>query len=192
MLSIETEGRKYITNLRNQSVSQDLALDSEGENYEGMEPNEEGVLRLGECSDDNTSSLNGLFHWQMGDCEVFHAECNMLQIQESQSEGRHLEEYTDYKENGAIKLSTLDNTPIKDLVNRSKLKAYKDRNKLASTHFTSAEKEQVRETKSTSIEGEQLELGLYKEELQNILAITVEKAPAAQAEKGTPVQISVP
>lgn len=33
------------------------------------------------------------------------------------------------KENGAIKLSTLDNTPIRDLVNGSKLKAYEERNK---------------------------------------------------------------
>ena len=49
--SIESEGRKYIIDLKNQSVSQGLALDSEGEDFEGMELDEEGVLRLGECSD---------------------------------------------------------------------------------------------------------------------------------------------
>ena len=61
-LSIESEGRKYIIDLKNQSVSQDLASDSEGEDYVGMEPDEEDVLRLGEFSEDDTSSLNGLFH----------------------------------------------------------------------------------------------------------------------------------
>ena len=52
-LAIESEDRKYIIDLKNQSVSQDLASDSEGEDYGGMEP-DEGVLRLGECSEDDT------------------------------------------------------------------------------------------------------------------------------------------
>ncbi len=43
-----------------------------------------------------------------------------------------------------------------------------------------------------SIEGERFELGLYIEELQNILAIIVEKALAARTEKGTTIQTSVP
>ena len=107
-----------------------------------MEPNEEGVLRLGECSDDdNTNSLNGLFHWQMGDNEVFHVECNMLQIQDSQSEERYSEEYTEYKGNGVVKLSTWDNKPIRDLVNGFKLKAYERRNKLASSYFINIREE---------------------------------------------------
>ena len=63
----------------------------------------------------------------MGDYKVFHAECNMLQIQESQSEGRYLEEYTEYKAKGAIKLSTLDNKTVKDLVSGSKLKTYEEK-----------------------------------------------------------------
>ena len=61
-LSIESKGIKYIIDLRNQSVSQDLASNFEGEDYEGMEPDEEGVFQLEECSEDDTSSLNGLFH----------------------------------------------------------------------------------------------------------------------------------
>ena len=81
-LSIESEGRKYIKDLKNRSVSQDLASDSKGEDYGGMELDEEGVLRFRECLEDDTSSLNGLFHWQMGDYEVFHVECNMLEVQE--------------------------------------------------------------------------------------------------------------
>lgn len=59
-----------------------------------MEPNEEGELRLEKFSKDDTSSLNGLFYWQMGDYEVFHAECNMLEIQDSESEERYPEGYT--------------------------------------------------------------------------------------------------
>lgn len=74
-----------------------MALDSEGEDYEGMELDNEGLLRLGECSNDETSSLNGLFHWQVGDYEVFHTEYNIFQIQESQSEERYPEGYTEYK-----------------------------------------------------------------------------------------------
>ena len=47
-LTIESEGKKYTIDLKNHTVSQELASDSEEEEYEGMEPNEEGVLKLGE------------------------------------------------------------------------------------------------------------------------------------------------
>ena len=70
-----------------------------------MEPDEEGVLKLGEYLEDDTDSLKGLFHWQMGDYEVFQADCNMLQIQES--EERYLEGYTEYKEG----ITALNTTP---------------------------------------------------------------------------------
>lgn len=52
-------------------MSEELApLDSEFEGGElgmdkgrkGMKPNDEGVLKLEDCSEDETSSLNGLFH----------------------------------------------------------------------------------------------------------------------------------
>ena len=38
------------------------------------------------------------------------------------------------KENGAIKLSSLDNNILKDLVNGSKLKLYKERKELGSIY----------------------------------------------------------
>ena len=65
-----------------------LSSDSEGEGEseeddEGkkrMEPDEEGVLRLeGGSSEDDLDSLNGLFHWQMEDYELF-PSCNMLRV----------------------------------------------------------------------------------------------------------------
>ena len=102
-LSIESEGRKYTIDLKNQLVSQDLASDFEEEEYERMEPDEEGVLRLGEYLEDDTDSLRSLFHWQMGDYEVLQADCNMLQIQES--EDSYPEGYTEYKE-GVTPLNT--------------------------------------------------------------------------------------
>lgn len=73
-LSIESEGSKYVIDLRNQAVSEELASsDSDSDDshdYEWgsedgkgkMEPNDEGVLELEDCSEDETSSLNGLFH----------------------------------------------------------------------------------------------------------------------------------
>lgn len=66
-----------------------MASDSESENGEfeteeegTIEPNNEGVLEFGSYSEDETSSLNVLFHWQMEDYEVFHLKCNILQIRE--------------------------------------------------------------------------------------------------------------
>lgn len=66
-LSIESDGKKYIIDLRNQVVSQEVASDSGSEKdtpeEDGeMEPDEEGVLCLGNCSEDETSSINGLLH----------------------------------------------------------------------------------------------------------------------------------
>ena len=43
------------------------------------------------------------------------------------------------KENGTIKLSTLDNKPNKDLGNGSKLKVYEERNKQVTSYFISTE-----------------------------------------------------
>ena len=94
-LSIENNGRKYVIDLKNQAVSEELASsgsESDGgesdvdEGRKAMEPNTKGILELESCSEDETSSLNGLFHWQMEDYEVFHQECNMLQIREIKEE----------------------------------------------------------------------------------------------------------
>lgn len=89
--------------------NQDLASDSKAkrEDHEGVEPNERGVLRLGECSEDETSSLNGLFHWQVRNYEVFQPECNILQIQEAEFEERYPEVYKEYKEGTATLRKTL-------------------------------------------------------------------------------------
>lgn len=72
-LSIESKVKKYTIDLRNQSVSQDMAsdLEPEGEGQEGVEPDQEGVLILGEFLEVEVSSLNGLFHLHMRDYEVF-------------------------------------------------------------------------------------------------------------------------
>lgn len=68
-LSIENRGRKYTIDLKNQAVSEDLASsasdsrgDSDDDERKTMEPNEEGVLEIGSCLEDETSSLSGLFH----------------------------------------------------------------------------------------------------------------------------------
>lgn len=92
-LLMESGGRKFAIDLRTQIVSEEMALSSEfksdGEHRtdEGrahMDPNDEGVLELEECSGDETSSLNGLFHWQMEDYELFHSY--MLGIEEPKDE----------------------------------------------------------------------------------------------------------
>ena len=73
-LSIRVDEQKYTIDLRTQTISQQLTstdLEVEGEDGEGVKLNEEGTLRLRECSEDETSSLNGLFHMQIGDYQVF-------------------------------------------------------------------------------------------------------------------------
>lgn len=68
--SIESNERKYVIDIRNQAVSEDLASsDSEfeggfrmDEERETIKPNDEGILDLQECSNDEMSSPNGLFH----------------------------------------------------------------------------------------------------------------------------------
>lgn len=100
-LSIKSEGHKYVIDLRNQAVSEELAssdLEFEGgelgmnEGRKDMEPNNEGLLELEHCSDDEMSSLNRLFHWQMEDYEVFHPGYNMLEIREIEEVGEDTEE----------------------------------------------------------------------------------------------------
>lgn len=113
-LSMEKGGQKYIIDLRTQVIDEELASsdsDSEDSNswewdsYEGkdkMEPNDEGVLELDGCSEDDICSLNGLFHWQMEDYEVFHPVCHMLQIEEEPREKDEFpSEYREYKEGEA-------------------------------------------------------------------------------------------
>ena len=66
-LSMESGGRRFTINFHTQMVGEEAtSSDSEGEgaNEGRMEPDEEGVLRLGGgLSDDDLDSINGLFHW---------------------------------------------------------------------------------------------------------------------------------
>lgn len=91
-LSMESGGKKFTIDLRTQLVSEEIASssesDSKGENdqrdegRDEMEPNSEGVLRLGEYAKDDADSLNSLFHWQIEDYELFQPTCNVLSIEE--------------------------------------------------------------------------------------------------------------
>lgn len=59
-------------NASNSELASDSKLEGDGYNGNGeLEPNVEGVLRLGSCLEDKTSSLKGLFHWLMEEYEVF-------------------------------------------------------------------------------------------------------------------------
>jgi hypothetical protein len=90
-LSLESKGQRFVIDLHTQMVGEEaLSSDSEGEgegegDNEGnksMEPDQEGVLRLeGGSTDDDLDSVNGLFHWQMEDYELF-PSCNMLRVDE--------------------------------------------------------------------------------------------------------------
>lgn len=111
-LSIESEGNKYVIDLRNQQVSQEMASDSDSEGNTvrekgEIEPNGEGVLRLGNCSEDETSSLSGLFHWQMDDYEILQPECNVLEILELGNDGTYPPQFAEYEEGGV----EVDSTP---------------------------------------------------------------------------------
>ena len=68
-LSMEKGGRRFIIDLHRQMVGEEaVSSDSEGEGEnddEGkkrMEPDDEGVLRLGGSTDDDLDSVNGLLH----------------------------------------------------------------------------------------------------------------------------------
>lgn len=62
---------------------------------ESIKPKEEGVLKL----EDHTDSIDGLFHWQMSDYELFPPSCNMLEIEEDPNEFHR--EYKEYKKGEA-------------------------------------------------------------------------------------------
>lgn len=97
---MESGGRRFTIDLHTQMVGEEATSsnsDGEGddEGREQMEPDEEGVLRLeGGSSDDNLDSVNGLFHWQIEDYELF-PSCNMLGVEEgnNREETKFLKEY---------------------------------------------------------------------------------------------------
>lgn len=82
---MERGGRRFIIDLHTQMVGEEArSSDSKGED-EGkkqMEPDEKGVLQLeGGSKDNDLDSVNGLFHWQMEDYELFQS-CNILTMEE--------------------------------------------------------------------------------------------------------------
>ncbi|XP_059074059.1 uncharacterized protein LOC131874570 [Cryptomeria japonica] len=91
-------------------VSEELASSSDsesegdqlGEGGDGrrMEPSDEGVLEFEARSGDDRDFLNGLFHWQMGDYELFTSSCNVLSIKEEPD--IFPPEYGEYKEREAL------------------------------------------------------------------------------------------
>ena len=79
-MSIKSGGRKFVINVKTQMMSEEFAslleLESKGElrGVEGklrMKLNDEGILELEGCSEDDMDSLNKLFHWQMEDYKLF-------------------------------------------------------------------------------------------------------------------------
>lgn len=77
----KNKGKKYIFDLRNQSLSEEAAssYSSKSDSRKGrskkveghMALNIEGILDLQPCFEDETRSFNGLFHWRMKDYKVF-------------------------------------------------------------------------------------------------------------------------
>jgi hypothetical protein len=65
-----------------------------------MEPNKEGILKLeGGSKDDDLDLVNGLFHWQMEDYELF-PSCHMLGVEEGSKgdeKNKFLMEYREVK-----------------------------------------------------------------------------------------------
>ncbi len=89
-----------------EAVSSDSKGEGEGDNErkKKMEPNEEGVLRLEEgLNDDDLNSVNGLFHWEMEDYELF-PSCNMLRVNEGEKgeENECSKEYKEAEEGKAV------------------------------------------------------------------------------------------
>ena len=72
-------------------VSQNLASISKSKQWEyakneGMDHDNEGILRLKSCFEDETGLLDTLFHRQMEDYEIFQPSCHMLEITEWRSD----------------------------------------------------------------------------------------------------------
>ena len=68
-----------------------------------MEQDDEGVLRLEGGSNDDLDLVNGLFHWQIEDYELF-PSCNMLKVDEADKtkENECPKEYREAKEGKAV------------------------------------------------------------------------------------------
>lgn len=90
-LLMEHGGKRFIIDLHTQMVGEEAASsdsesdgESDDEGKRRMEPDEGGVLRLEEGSnDDDLDSVNGLYHWQIEDYELF-PSCNILRVDEGE------------------------------------------------------------------------------------------------------------
>lgn len=76
------------------------------------EPNDEGILKLGECSEDETGLLNRLFHWQMEDYEMFQSYRLEVEEPEQATEEVYLSEYRESWKGDAPNLDDVDNPKI--------------------------------------------------------------------------------
>ena len=106
---MERGGKKFIIDLHTPMVSEEATSSdsksegkSDDERKRRMEP-DEGVLRLGGSNDDDLDSVNGFFHWQIEDYELF-PSCNMLRVNEGEKreENECLKEYREAKEGKAV------------------------------------------------------------------------------------------
>ena len=104
---MESRGWRFIIDLHTQMVGEEAgSFDSEREDKckKKMELNEEGVLRLeGGSKDDDLDLVNGLFHWQMEDYELF-LSYNMLRVDEGEKRKKKEcpKEYREAKEGKVI------------------------------------------------------------------------------------------
>ena len=122
---MESGRRRFTINLHTQTVGEEAtSLDSEGEGAnEGrdrMEPDDEGVLQLeGGSSDDDLDSVNGFFHWQMEDYELF-PSCNILGGEEGndEEENKFPADYQEVKEGEA----NIDETPAHECSTEKSMK----------------------------------------------------------------------
>lgn len=82
-------------------MASSLDFDSDGDSEvdeNKKELNDEGVQELEDCSEDEVGLLNGLFHQQIEDYEVFHHAWHMLQIEVELGEKDEFSlEYKEYK-----------------------------------------------------------------------------------------------
>ena len=108
---MECKGKRFIIDLHTQMVGEEAASsnsksegESDDEGKRRMELDEEGILRLeGGSNDDDLDSVNGLFHWQIEDYELF-PSCNMLRVDEGEKteENECPKEYREAEEGKAV------------------------------------------------------------------------------------------
>ena len=125
---MESKGWKFIIDLHTQMVGEEALssdFEEEDEGKQRKEPNEEGVLRLeGWSKDDDLDSVNGLFHWQMEDFELF-LSCNMLRVDEGdQEEGNECPKEYREAEEGKTVMTKVEGKNISTNLGKGKIPPY--------------------------------------------------------------------